>query len=146
MVQKSERVFIDTNILVYSTFDDFDAEKHAQSLKSLDKLLQNENQFFVSPQILREFFATSTNGNIFKKPLTHKQAVGKMKEFLKHFTFIQEKESTIFILMGLIEKYAVSRQKIHDMNIVATMIDNGIANLLTYNKQDFKQVKEITLL
>ena len=69
-----------------------------------------------------------------------------MKEFLARFTLVHEKESTIHILIALIVKYAVARQKIHDMNIVATMVDNDITQLFTYNGQDFKQISEIQLL
>jgi len=49
-------------------------------------------------------------------------------------------------LIALIGKYAISRQKIHDMNIVATMIDNNISHLLTYNVKDFRQINEIQLV
>jgi predicted nucleic acid-binding protein len=69
-----------------------------------------------------------------------------MKEFIARFTIVNEKESTINVLISLIGKYAVSRQKIHDMNIVATMVDNDISHLLTYNVKDFKQINEIQLL
>jgi predicted nucleic acid-binding protein len=145
MLRESDGVFIDTNILIYATFPDFDSAKHIQCLESLNQLLQSDKPLFVSSQILREFFAISTNGGIFKKPLTCKQAVGKMKEFLKRFNFIPEKETTVLTLINLIEKYAVSRQKIHDLNIVATMIDHGVSHLLTYDKKDFKRINEINL-
>ena len=69
-----------------------------------------------------------------------------MKEFIARFTIVNEKESTIDALIALIGKYAVSRQQIHDMNIVATMVDNEINRLLTYNVKDFKQISEIKLL
>ena len=145
MSPESEGIFIDTNILIYSTFPDFDSEKHIQSLESLNQLLQSGKPLFVSSQILREYFAISTNGSIFKRPLNRKQAVGKIHEFLKRFNLLLEKETTIETLMDLIEKYTVSRQKIHDLNIVATMIDHGISHLLTYNKKDFKKINDISL-
>ena len=69
-----------------------------------------------------------------------------MKEFLSQFTLVHEKESTIHVLIALIGKYAISRQEIHDMNIVATMIDNNISHLLTYNVKDFRQINEIQLV
>lgn len=146
MTTESEKIFIDTNILIYSTFDDFEPEKHLQCVDTLNKLLRTRTTLFVSSQILREYFAISTSRRIFKKPLTYKQATAKMKEFLASFTLIHEKESTIHVLIALISKYAVSQQKIHDMNIVATMIDNNITHLLTYNAKDFKKIREIELL
>jgi predicted nucleic acid-binding protein len=146
MKPEFEKVFVDTNILIYSTFEDFEPEKHLQSTKVLHKMQQEGTIFFISSQILREYFAIVTNNSIFKKPLTNKQAASKMREFVSQFTVVNEKKSTINILIGMIEKYAVSRGKIHDMNIVATMIDNNIVSLLTYNHKDFKQIVEIQLL
>ena len=145
MSTESEGIFIDTNVLIYSTFQDFEPEKHIQSLETLNQLLQSGTPLFVSSQILREYFAISTNGSIFKKPLSRKQAVGKIQEFLKRFTLLLEKETTFQTLMDLIEKYAVLCQKIHDLNIAATMIDHGISHLLTYNKKDFKRIKAVSL-
>ena len=141
-----KKVFVDTNILIYSTFEDFEPEKHVQCTDILEKLQRSGTIIFISSQILREYFAVSTNQNIFKKPLTYRQAVAKKKEFIARFTVINEKESTINVLIALIWKYAVSRQKIHDMNIVATMVDNDISQLLTYNMKDFKQISEVQLL
>ena len=146
MTPESERVFVDTNILIYSTFEDFEPEKHLQCVDTLNRLLQAETILFVSSQILREYFAIATNKNIFKKPLTYKQANMKMKEFLATFTLVHEKESTIQVLIALIGKYAILQQKIHDMNIVATMLDNNITHLLTYNAKDFRKISEIKLL
>ncbi len=146
MTPESERVFVDTNILIYSTFEDFEPEKHLQCVDTLNRLLQAETILFVSSQILREYFAITTNKNIFKKPLTYKQAAAKMKEFMATFTLVYEKESTIHVLIALIGKYAILQQKIHDMNIVATMLDNNITHLLTYNAKDFRKISEIKLL
>lgn len=145
MTVEFEKVFVDTNILIYSTFEDFETEKSVQCNDILNKLHQSGTSLLISTQILREFFAISTNKNIFKKPLTYKQAAAKMKEFIARFTMVHEKESTINVLIALIGKYAVSRQKIHDMNIVSTMIDNDINCLLTYNVKDFRHISEIQL-
>jgi predicted nucleic acid-binding protein len=145
MSTESEGIFIDTNVLIYSTFPDFEPEKHIQSIEALNQLLQSDTPLFVSSQILREYFAISTNGNIFHKPLSRKQAIGKIQEFLKRFTLLLEKETTMKTLIELIEKYAVSRQKIHDLNIAALMIDHGISRILTFNRKDFQKIRKITL-
>jgi predicted nucleic acid-binding protein len=145
MAPESESVFVDTNVLIYSTFEDYEPEKHIRCATALNKLMRSNKTICISSQVLREYFAISTNKTLFKKPLTFKQAAGKMKEFLSRFTLVSEKKSTIHTLITLIEKYSISRQQIHDLNIVATMIDNDISNLLTYNKKDFAQIREINL-
>ncbi len=146
MVLESERVFIDTNVLVYSTFVDFEPEKHLACLKTLNDLDHSGRSLFISAQVLREFYAIVTNDKIFPKPLTSKQALRKIREFILRFSMIMEKETTLYKLIQLIERYPVSRHKIHDLNIVATMMDNETLHLLTYNTKDFRQIKEIHLL
>jgi predicted nucleic acid-binding protein len=146
MIFESERVFIDTNVLVYSTFVDFEPEKHLDCIKTLNVLDQSGKSLFISAQVLREFYAIVTNDKIFPKPLTSKQALRKIREFILRFSLILEKETTLPTLIGLIERYPVSRQKIHDLNIVATMMDNEVSHLFTYNTKDFRQIKEIHLL
>jgi predicted nucleic acid-binding protein len=95
MLTESEGIFIDTNVLIYSTFPDFEPEKHIQSIEALNQLLQSGTPLFVSSQILREYFAISTNGSIFKKPLSRKHAIGKIQEFSKRFMLLLEKETTM---------------------------------------------------
>ena len=59
---------------------------------------------------------------------------------------VTESETTLHILISLIEQYAFSSQKVHDLNIAATMMDNGINYLFTYNVRDFEKIQEIHLL
>jgi len=79
MIFESERVFIDTNVLVYSTFVDFEPEKHLDCIKTLNSLDQSGRSLFISAQVLREFYAIVTNDRIFSKPLTSKQALRKIE-------------------------------------------------------------------
>jgi len=44
----------------------------------------------------------------------------------------------------LIGEDAVSRRKIHDLTIAATMIDHEISQLLAYNNRDFNKIDEIS--
>ena len=109
-----DSVCIDTNVLIHATFQDFDKSKHLQSLKALDSFADSGVIIYVTPQILREFFAISTNSTIFKKPLSNKQAVKKTKEFLDYFRLASETDATIQTLLHLLEKYGALRQKVHD--------------------------------
>ena len=47
------------------------------------------------------------------------------------------------ILCDLVKKYQVKAQNVYDLRIVATMIDNGISEILTANDSDFTQYSEI---
>ena len=51
------KIFIDTNILVYASLEDYEKGKHIQSYNALSKLNETNNQIFISTQVLREFYA-----------------------------------------------------------------------------------------
>ena len=146
MLIESDKVYIDTNILIYSTFSDFDEQKYHDSLDVLTALISSKNELYVSNQILREFFAIATNDKIFNKPLSPPDASKKVLEFYSNFSLIYELDSTMEILVKLILKYKITKQKIHDFNIIAVMLDNQINHILTYNMKDFTGVEEINVL
>lgn len=52
-------------------------------------------------------------------------------------------QDVISKLVSLIEKYKIKGQKIHDATIAATMLESGNSTLLSYNKRDFSNFKEI---
>ena len=53
---------------------------------------------------------------------------------------------TLDNLFRFIRRYDVVGNRIHDANIVAAMYREGISDLAPYNRQDFKQFDEVTLL
>jgi len=142
----SNKVFLDTNVLIYQTFIDFDAGKHETVNNKFDYFIDNDYSILISSQILREFFAISTNGKFFHKPLSYEQAVIKVNEFIENFEMVYETVNTISILDSLIIKYKQDKQKVYDTNIVATMIENKIDKLFTFNIKDFKKFSEIELI
>jgi len=140
------KVFLDTNTLIYQTFNDFDAEKHKIVNEKLSYFVEKEYSIFISTQILREFFAICTNGKVFKIPLTYEQAVSKVNEFIANFDVVYETNGIMTTLNSLIIKYKQDKQKVYDTNIVAMMIDNNIQKLFTFNTKDFKKFAEIELI
>ena len=54
----SDKIFIDTNILVYS-LDDFDSTKKEQARKLLRQITENHNGV-ISTQVLQEFYVATT--------------------------------------------------------------------------------------
>lgn len=62
------------------------------------------------------------------------------------FSVANETEEVTKNLLKLISIYTICGKRIHDANIVATMITYSITNLLTLNREDFKNFKEINLM
>ena len=67
--------------------------------------MQSKNVY--EKKILKVFFAISTNPTIFKKPLTNKKAVKKIKEFLKYLNLACEANTT-FIPIPLAQYFSGS--------------------------------------
>lgn len=140
------RIFIDTNILIYQTFEDFEPEKHRMITDKLQDLYNQAVSFFISGQIIREYVAVATNRKIFKKPLNSKEILIKISEFQNIFDILYDTNKSIEILKQLISRYKISGHKIHDANIASTVIANQIDFLWTFNRKDFEQFDEINLL
>jgi len=137
------KMFIDTNILIYHTFKKFDEDKHQAVVMLFAYLVENSYQIFISSQILREFYAIATNAKFFDEPLSEDEVILKINEFENSFIVLGD--SSMQELKILCKKYKIVKQKIHDTNIVATMIDNDIKLLATFNKKDFNGFDEIEL-
>jgi predicted nucleic acid-binding protein len=139
-------IFLDSNILIHATLIDFDAEKYVNCSSVLQVLNDNENNVFISTQILREFYSIVTNSNIVKKPLTPEQANIRIMDFMLDYEVLPINNSIIEQLLILTQKYQIKGRKVHDTTIAATMIQNNIFTVMTYNKKDFENFKEIKVI
>jgi predicted nucleic acid-binding protein len=144
MTMLSNRVFVDTNVLIYRTFSLFDVEKHEAVKQCFEAFSRDGIRLCISQQVLREFFSISTNAKFFDEPLTTAEACQMMQEFSMVFEVLVD--APIMKLTELLLKYNVSRQKIHDTNLVATMLYSGVKELYTFNIKDFKHIDEISLV
>lgn len=73
----SDKVFVDTNILIYA-HDADQKTKHSIAKKRLVDLLQ-ERRLVLSPQVLQEFYVNVTRK--IRKPLTKSTARGIVEDF-----------------------------------------------------------------
>lgn len=142
MITESE-IFLDTNILVYYTFKDFDPVKYDECREVIDKLREKNIEINISTQILREFYAVVTASKYFETPLEPDAAKEQILYFTSAFNVADINHDVISKLASLIEKYKIKGQKIHDTTIVATILNSGNSTLLSYNKKDFINFQEI---
>jgi len=73
-----------------------------------------------------------TGGNI-------KEIVENVRNVSGSIHTFRRKSIWIGKLIDLIQEFPTAGKQIHDANIVATMLVNGVDFLLTYNKDDFKR-------
>ncbi len=132
-----DKVFIDTNILIYAT--DKGSEFYQNALEKLNKLFLEGNTLFISGQVIREYVkVTSEIGK-----LSLKEIIENINFFQNHFAVLFENETTILLLKNLVMKYKIKGRNVFDCNITATMMSNNIKHILTHNVKDFSIYNEI---
>lgn len=140
----NKSILLDTNIWVY--YFDKDSLFHKNSHDLIKTALENNFSIYLTSQILRELLSVLTHKSKVQNPLIPAKAIKKIKYLLNYFPLVQESDSSFVFFLSLVQKYNIHGLAIHDINIVATALDNNISTIVTNNVCDFKKVKELKIL
>ena len=105
-----------------------------------------KSELWISRQVLREYAVVMSRSGIIEKPLTSAEIVSDLTKWGTICVVADETEEVTGFLKKLIQTYNIKGKRIHDANIVATMMVNTIAFLFTLNVDDFKGIKEVELI
>lgn len=73
-----------------------------------------------------------------------KQTVlAQINQFLEQFNVADDSLAVTEKLLNLMTHYEISGKKVHDANIVATMLAYNIPAILTHNTKDFERFSDI---
>jgi predicted nucleic acid-binding protein len=133
-------VFIDTNVLIYSSFSS--APLHAEARRRLRELESSGAKLWISRQVLREFLAVATRPDAVTPAPTAAALSELIAQFEGVFRIADEDASVTTRLIGLLQLMKIQGKQIHDANIVATMKRHGIPRLLTHNVADFARYSQ----
>lgn len=142
----SELGLLDANILVYAVNENSRFHPAARSLRA--KALTGEIPVCITPQVLAEFYAISTDSRRVEKPLTVDEAVVEVHNYIQadHIRKVFFTEESSSSMIALLKAYEVTRQAVFDLQLVAVMLSNGVRRIYTYNAADFSQFREIEVL
>ena len=142
-IEVGEVVFADTNVLLCAT--DRSREHHEEARRLIRDAGPSGYHLALSGQILREYLVVATrpvadNGLGLSIP----EALHNVDQFSRPPTvFCDEPESVTARLRELTAACDLKGKRIHDANIVATMLVHGIRRLITENTDDFAVFDEI---
>jgi predicted nucleic acid-binding protein len=68
----------------------------------------------------------------------HEALIRDVERFLDAYHVANETEITTTYLLQLVREKSIIGKQVHDTNIVATMLSNGIFTIFTQNKKDFE--------
>jgi predicted nucleic acid-binding protein len=138
-----EKVFIDTNVLIYATLSNDSRFQRAREIL----LRKNEvsQQLFISVQNLGEMYPNLT-GSKMGIPDTPEQARQKIESIasLPRLTVLPLTGDVVTLALEFCEKYGRLKQDYFDMQIVGFMKRYGIGLIYTENIGDFSGIEEIT--
>ena len=146
MTTSDKTCFLDTNILVYAA--DITSPFHAACKKLREQGMTGDISLCVSPQVLFEFFAVITSSKRVTQPVKPQQAIKEMTKYLKvnYIMKIYPKSNVIEKTVELCQKHKIKSQEIFDVQIVTTMLSNGITKIYTYDTSHFSRFEEIEIL
>lgn len=126
---------IDTNILMFANLP-----PHPLQGAAAGRLLALEAagvEMWISRQILREYLAGMTRPRTYTGSTTMAALVADVKRFERTFRVAEDNAAITARLGALVCSVNAFGRQIHDANIVATMLEHGIPNLLSDNTADF---------
>jgi len=137
----ADPVFVDTNVLIYATRPL--AAQYAVAQSTLTRLEAEGSALWVSHQVLREYLAAVTRPQATAAGLSMATAIADIRRFRAAFQIAEERSGVLDRLLHILATHRGSGRQVHDANIVATMLENGIRRLLTFNLPDFRRFARI---
>ena len=118
----AEYCFIDTNVLL--TASDKDRPNHTAAVHFLESGLRGEKRLFTNGQVFREYLVVATrpveNNGVGLSP---NDALSNLHTFSASIQLLNESQAVAQKLHKLAADYQLKGKRIHDANIVATMLE-----------------------
>lgn len=145
MATMGGKTFVDTNVLFRARVKAM--EFHHEATNLIDTQISAGNELWISRQVIREFLVQVTRPQSVSQPMSASEVEAEMNVLSSVFIIADETAAVTSRLLQLIKQYPTGGKQIHDANIVATMLVNGVDTLLTQNIDDMKRFeREITLI
>lgn len=133
----AERIFVDTNVLVYASR--VHSVHHADAVRLLGTLSGGRKLPCISRQIIREYLAAATRSDGRAGTLPISVALAEVQRLTTLFEILEDGAAVTAELLNLLVRYPTAGRQVHDANIVATMLVHGVSRLLTFNAADFRR-------
>lgn len=132
-------VFFDTNVLIYSAVAH--VPQHTAAVRALQAFLGRPR--WISRQVLREYLATLSRPQGFGAPAPMAVLTQQVEQFEQVFLVADETAQVGAELRRLALLVPMGGKQIHDANLVATMLVNGVTRLVTHNVADFQRFEPL---
>ncbi|MCL2781714.1 MAG: PIN domain-containing protein [Actinomycetia bacterium] len=140
----ARRAFLDTN--VYLTATDPKRARHRSALFALEQWPSRGVRTYTSTQVLREYLVVATRPTTANGlGLSPDEALANVEEFEKATEVLPDTLKSWDKLRALLAESKLTGVRIHDANIAACALANGIDTVLTANSADFHRLPILTI-
>ena len=145
MTTTGGKAFVDTNMLLRAFSENMALHRQAKAL--IFEMVAADSELWISRQVIREFLVQCTHPRTFPVPMQIEDVLRLLDEIRNSFRIADETAEVTAQLLQLLKQYPTRGKQVHDANIVATMLVNGVDTLLTMNVADFQRFQDrITLV
>lgn len=133
---------LDTNLWLRAV--QREAAQHTLAVDALAVLLGQGDEVFVTAQNLIEFWSVASRpiaANGLGWPVELVQL--ELERVQTQFPMLEDTPAILVHWIALVTTYQVTGRRVHDARLVAVMVAHGISHLLTFNRDDFRQFREI---
>ena len=144
-IRAGETAFVDTNVLLSATDR---SRLHHDEARGLSRAAREAGySLALSGQIIREYLVVATRPvEVNGLGMSPADALHNVGTFTPRAVLCAETEAVSARLRSLTATYALSGKRIHDANVVATMVAHDIHWLITENGDEFEVFSEIQTL
>jgi uncharacterized protein len=143
---KIEPGVVDANILVYAL--DTGAPQYAASNSLLKAASNPATVLYLTSQVLCEFYSIVTNRRPIVAPYSGAEALEEISAILvlPGIRVLPIPAQAVEGWMALLQRRPVTGSNVFDLQLVATMLANGIQRIYTFNTRDFEAFPELTVV
>ncbi len=139
----SDRLLVDTNVLVYAV--DSSAPQHAAAKSLYDKALVGDIELCITTQLLLEYVSVVTNPKRTRNPISVDEAWGDVDDFRALLPLIAPDADHLERVVELARTLQIGRTDVFDLSTAATMIGAGVDTVYTFDPSVFGRVPGITV-
>ncbi len=129
MTKVANKIFVDTNILVYATM--ISSPFHSSARTALERY-ELDDELWISRQVIREYLATLIRP---ATALPLSDVISSAQSLENRYAIAEDSSLVTTNLFTLLNQGITTH--VHDTNIVATMLVYGIPTLFINNPKDF---------
>ena len=139
---EGDLIAVDANVLL--RLAEIGHPQNDPARRSVERLTSDGAVLVLLPQVVYEFWVVATRPvDVNGLGLSPDRVAAIIRDRLAAFLLVENSPNLLAVWLDIVERYAVRGKPAHDARLVAAMVCEQVATLLTFNVEDFRRYSEI---